>query len=313
MNKLNHKTMISFCFSLAVFSVAALVIALALSIGRCSISDRAVRTPKNIKGESFNLLLIMTDYQPELFSDYDPQSVKNIFGTALDGAGNRKINTRSMALVRFDSVYGELTLTPIPAKTVVSVKGQEKTLESVASDFGTELLVQKIRAMTGLEIDRYMIFTPDIAATALDSFGEITYKTSYDMVWKDETLGIDINIKAGNQSFDGKKTADLICYFGYPSSNTDKNEIFLEFSKKIIKNLTDDFTYDELCGIMSSISEISYGRTELTGGQLELLKNADKLDMKLLPLCGSFDEMLNFIPDESATLEAFKPYRRIYS
>ena len=313
MNRINKKALLSFCFSLAVFSVAAFVIALALSLGRCSVSGEKARIPKNIRGESFNILLVMTDYRPETFDDYDPKSVENIFGIVSDGTGTRRVNAESILLVRFDSVYSELTLTPFSGKTLVSVKGQEKTLDSVASDFGTDLLVQKIHAMTGLEIDRYMVFTPDSAAKAFDLLGEVTYKNKYSKIWQDQALGIDINIEQGSQKFDGKKTADLVRYYSYPSDYTDKEDILLEFTKKFAKNLTDDFTYDELCGIMSSISEMSYGKTELTGNQIELLHNSEKLDVKLLTLCGSLDEMLRFIPDEAATLEAFKPYRKIYS
>jgi anionic cell wall polymer biosynthesis LytR-Cps2A-Psr (LCP) family protein len=312
MNRINKKAMLSFCFSLAVFSVAALVIALALSLGRCSRHGEEARTPKNIKGESFNVLLIMTDYLPETFGDYDPQSVANVFGTVSDGTGTRRVNAESILLVRFDAVYGELTLTPFSGKTLVSVKGQEKTLDSVASDFGTELLIQKIHAMTGLEIDKYMVFTPDSASEAFDLLGEVTYKNKYSKIWQDQALGIDINIEQGSQKFDGKKMTDLVRYYSYPSNYTDKDDVLLEFTKKFAKNLTDDFTYDELCGIMSSISEMSYGKAELTGNQIELLHNSAKLDVKLLPLCGSLDEMLRFIPDEAATLEAFKQYRRIY-
>lgn len=313
MDKVNKKTLISFCFSLVVFSVAALVIALSLSIDRCAKLDKEERSLKNVKGESFNILLVMTDYRPELFNDYDPQSVENVFDIVSNDTGTRKVSAESMVLARFDAVYGELTLTPISGKTLVSVRGQEKTLESLAGDFGTETLVQKIRAMTGLEIDGYMIFTPDSAVKTFDTFGKISYKNNYSKIWQDQTLGVDINIEQGNQKFDGKKTVDLIKYYSYPANYSDKDEVLLEFAKKIAKNLTDDFTYDELCGIMTFISDIAYGKTELTGGQIELLHNSDKLDVKLLPLCGSLDDMLRFIPDEAATLEALKPYRRIYS
>ena len=313
MNKLNKKMIVSFLFSLAVFSVAALVIALALSLGRCSKADDDARVRKNLRGESFNVLLVMTDYRPNIFDDYDPQDVFNIFGNVSDNTGERKINTESMLLVRFDAAYGELTLTPISGNTLVYLKGADRTLDSVAGEFGVGLLVEKIHAMTGLEIDRYMIFTPESAAKAFNSIGEIVYKNEYNKIWQDEILGIDINIEQGNQSFDGEKTVDLIKYFSYPSSYNDKNEVLLDFTKKIAKKVTDDFTYDELCGIISFISDCAYGKTELTGGNIDLLSKAEELDIKLLPICGSLDEMLRFIPDEMATLEAFKHYRRIYS
>ena len=311
MKFITQKTVLSFCISLLIFSLAALAIAGGLSVkrGGLFVSDKS----KYGAGEHFSVLLVMTDYSPEQFDDYDAQSVENTLKTVSYDTGTRRVRSESMILLHFDPARNELILTPVSGYTLVSVNGEEMTLDNVASQYGTEILIEKIRAMTGLEIDKYMIFTPDSASECLDMLGEITYKNKYDRIWQDQTLGIDINIKSGNQTFDGKKTVDMIRYYSYPAVYTDKDEILLDFSKKIIKNLSDDFTYDELCGIMSSILDIVYVNSEFTENQVKKLYNSKEFEIKLLHLCGSFDDQNRFILDEPATLETFKPYLRIYS
>lgn len=311
MKLINKKTILMFFLFFVIFSVAAIVVAALLSIGRGGLStfDKA----KSVEGDSFNILLVLTDYAPELFDDYDGHSVENVFGDVSDETGERIVHTEAMLLARFDSARGELTLTSIPGNTVVSIRGKEITLDCVASEYGSDTLVEKIRAMTGLEVDSRVFFTPESAGKVFGMLGEIKHRIPNELSWKDADKGIDINIKAGRQTFDGKNTVDLVRYYSFPSMYHQKDEILLDFTKKIIKNLIDDFTYDELCGIMSSISETAFVKGELNGEQIKLLRNSDKLHIKLLTIKGELDSGLRFIPDEEATLEEFKPYRRIYA
>jgi hypothetical protein len=311
MKLLNKTTVWVFIICFVSFLVVAVAVASLLSASRGGLPKIDMKS--DVEGEPFNILLVFTDYRPELFHDYSAQSVENVFDVVSSDTGSRGIRTDAMLLVRFDSTRGEVTLTDISGYTVAEVCGKETTLNDVASDYGSEILVDKIRALTGMEIDSYAVFTPEIAERLFDMLGSVKHKVSGDLVWQDEVNGIDIYIESGNQTFDGKKTVDLIKYYSYPSTYINKNEILLDFSKKIIKNLADDFTYDEICGIMSFISENAFSRGKPSEEQIKLLANADKLDVKLLPLIGELDKALRFVPDEAATLEEFKPYRRIYS
>ena len=311
MKLLNKTTVAAFLICFLVFSIVAVVAASLLSLSRGGLPKLDLK--KDPIGESFNTLLVFTDYRPEFFDDYNGQSVENVFDIVSSDTGSRVIRAEEMLLLRFDSLRGEITLTEISGYTLTEVKGIETTLDRVASDCGIEILVEKVRALTGMEIDSYTVFTPESASRFFDKLGSIKYKVSGNLEWQDEAYGIDINIKSGKQTFDGKKTVDLIKYYSYPSTYINKNEVLLDFSKKIIKNLADDFTYDEICGIMSFIFEIALSRGELSDAQIKLLAGADKLEVKLLPMVGELDKALRFVPDEGATLEAFKPYRRIYS
>ena len=203
MKLLNKTTVLAFCIFFVLFSIVALAVGILLSVIHGELPEFDMH--KNVEGESFNTLLVLTDYRPDTFDDYDGESVRNVFGTVSDDTGTRKIRTEAMLLLRFDAKRGDITLTSISGNTITKVKGEETTLDSVAGDCGSSVLVEKIRAMTGLEIDSYIIFTPESAAVAFDMIGSFKYKISGDLVWQDPTLEIDINIKHGNQSFDGKK------------------------------------------------------------------------------------------------------------
>ena len=311
MKLLNKTTVWVFIICLVLFLVVAVAVASLLSASRGGFPKIDIKS--DVEGESFNTLLVLTDYRPELFDDYNAQSVENVFDIVSPDTGSRTIRTEAILLVRFDPIRGEVTLTDISGYTVAKVCGKETTLNYVASDYGSEILVDKVRALTGMEIDSYAVFTPESAEKLFDMLGSVKYKVSGDLVWQDEANGIDIYIESGKQTFDGKKTVELIKYYSYPSTYINKNEVLLDFSKKIIKKLADDFTYDEICGIMSFISENAFSRGEPNEEQIKLLTNADKLDVKLLPMIGELDKALRFVPNEEATLEAFKPYRRIYS
>ena len=90
MKLINRKAIFAFGVSLIAFSLAALLIAAVLSIGRGGLfgSDEKI---KSGVGECFNILLVMTDYSPEKFDDYDAQSVENVFKTVSNNTGTRNL------------------------------------------------------------------------------------------------------------------------------------------------------------------------------------------------------------------------------
>ena len=121
MNQLLKKFIFAFVVSLLVFAISLSVIAFALGVGRDDGYVSPIGPQKKLEGESFNVLLIMTDFMPRSFNNYSAEQVKNVFGTEYsEGAssnkmlGYRKIYAEDMALLRFDAERGELTFTHVP-------------------------------------------------------------------------------------------------------------------------------------------------------------------------------------------------------
>lgn len=327
MNTLVKKFIASFVAALIIFGTSAAVISWALSMGRDDIyvPPETDGNEITLSGRSFNLLLIMTDFAPESFNDYDPTVVKSIFGIDYSGSmkpdglmGYRKITAETMSIVRFDKERGELTYTHIPGNVLVSAKGVKTRIGSLISDYGTEFLVSKVHAITGIEIDSYFVFTPDSAATALDLIGDITYTIQRDMRYVDAEKGIDINIKAGTQKLDGEKTVGMLRFDGYGNIGVTRDATVCGYIKRFVNKLSTDFTYEEIRGIMDLLLGMNNTASNFTFEDSEesirLLSESEGLEVTELPLVGNV-QIINgekyFYLDEEKTLDALKPYRKI--
>ena len=328
MSELIKKFIFAFVLSLIVFAISAAAIAGALSIGRDEYvpsidNDRKPR----LDGESFNVLLIMTDYAPEKFSDYDPDAIKNIFGKEIASngapealAGYRRIYAEDMVLLRFDKERRQLTYTHIPGNTLVSVSGVKTCLENIPADYGTATLVDKVHALFGVEIDRYILFTPESAANALDRIGEITYTVQCDMHYSDSERGIDINIKAGSQKLDGKKAVEMLRFDEYDVLGTSRCATAIGYLKRFVNKIANDFTEDEIRDIIISIlndeNVVSGATADRIDESIKLFISSDGLEVIELSIVGKEQTVGGeryFWPDEEETLKEFSEYRRINS
>lgn len=326
MSELIKKYIFALLISLLLFAVSAAAIAGALSIGRDKYTPpvESTRKPK-LDGESFNVLLIMTDYAPDKFSDYDPDAVENIFGKEIISSGNgeslagyRTVNAEDMVLLRFDKERRQITYTHIAGNTLVSVGGVKTCLENIPADHGTECLVEKVHALLGVEIDRYILFTPENAVRALDLIGDITYTVQCDMIYTDSERGIDINIKAGSQKLDGKKAVEMLRFDNYKALGTSRGTTATGYLKRFVNKIVKDFTEGEIKDIIVAILEeeliVSGNISDSIDESVRLLLSSDGLEVIELSPVGQ-EQIVGgeryFWLDEDATLEKFAQYRKI--
>ena len=327
MNTLLKKFISSFLAALFVFGISALVITWALSMGRDDgyVPPKTEEQKDELAGRSFNLLLIMTDFAPERFDDYDPSAVKNIFDVEYTGSGKpeglsgyRRITAETMSILRFDKERGELTYTHIPGSVLVSAKGVKTRIGNLILDHGVEFLVSKVQAITGIEIDSYFVFTPQSAASAFDDVGDISYTIQSDMKYTDAEKGIDIDIKAGSQKLNGEKTVGMLRFDGYGNIGIKRGSIICGYIKRFVNKLSGDFTYEELRSIIDLLLSKEYVVSNFTFEDSEesirLLSVSDGLDVVELSIVGSVQTIGGekyFYLDEEKTLEVMMPYRKI--
>ena len=75
----------------------------------------------DIKGNSFNMLLVGTDYQPAVLDDYDLTAYnENVSGFKVK---ERTINADTIVLIRVDKELKSFIFLPIPSNTQVFVSG----------------------------------------------------------------------------------------------------------------------------------------------------------------------------------------------
>ena len=140
------------------------------------------QNPTNEKipeGESFNFLVITTDYRPDLYDNYKP-TLDHMYKTdwysvsASDTRGclsgdYREPGVSAIVLVRADKEARQYTYTYFSPETQVYTTTGYHTLSEVYAHYGRQTLADHVHAMTGMKI-RYTFL---LNAYNLDEFTEI--------------------------------------------------------------------------------------------------------------------------------------------
>ena len=128
------------------------------------ISDNPDVTPeKEILGESFNFLIVTTDYRPDAFADYLPaqEDIKlgrlnqtkptDYFGYL--SSEYRVTNVTSIVAVRIDKEREQVIYSYVTPKIRVFTSAGYKTLSEVYGLYGIEKLAEHINGLTGLKYE----------------------------------------------------------------------------------------------------------------------------------------------------------------
>ncbi|MBE6586970.1 MAG: hypothetical protein E7647_00985 [Ruminococcaceae bacterium] len=127
------------------------------------------RLTRKLNGESFTWLMIVSDYRPNVFDNYYPQSEKDVdkikedFGILDDEY--KLIEATNIVIVRADVKTREYVIMTVPTATKVDTPSGKISLGEVYALGGAETLSAEIGSMTGLTVDYYSV----IHATELQS------------------------------------------------------------------------------------------------------------------------------------------------
>ena len=316
------KTVVSFIISVLIFSLAAILFAGAFSYGRDNPSITENDKKPNVDGESFNLLLAMSDYTPEIFSDYDPDSVKKVHGISVSTttqassvlSGYKKVFVERMVIIRFDKDLGEIVFIPISGNTLVNYKGLQLRIGEIAGEWGITPLVEKLHAITGLRIDNFAFFTPRSAASAIDLAGSVDYTVKCNMKQSIPEKGIDIDIIAGTYRVDGKTAVDMIRFDGYENTGISRSDIISGYVKRVLNNVSsalNDVEREEKILQSLELSYNDFGSVSLND-KMETVLKLGQFEMVYEEPAGSWQTVQDvryFVLDETKTIQKFIKYR----
>ena len=187
----------------------------------------------DIKGDSFTALLIGSNYQPDVYQDYD---VKDENATN-DGfpLEPREVETETIILLRVNKETGECLFCPIPAITRITVDGLTCQLKDLYAIKGADALRSKVMAMTGIPIDYHVVVTMDNLEALIDELGGVTYFVETDMYYVDENIGLEIDLRRGSQKLNGEKAVKMLRYCAYDDGDTSRRKCAVSFLKELLK------------------------------------------------------------------------------
>ncbi len=230
-------------------------------------------TDRVIEGDSFNMLFIVTDYQPDIFHDYFPSDddladMENDEATftGLLGTPFRRVGTCATVLLRADKERKEFTFTVFPSVMRVTTSAGSVSGSDLYSLYGRDHIVSRVSAMTGLSIDYYLVVNVTELSQIISNMGGINMYLTSDLYYNgqiattqkpapgEEDL-IPLLYTIGNNDIDGAGATALMMHNEMDSAATvnARNTFLVSFLTAVMDKLTampeTDLTafYDDIC------------------------------------------------------------------
>ncbi len=267
---------------------------------------------EEVIGDTFTMLLVGTDYQPEIFDDYDYEEKWE--GEGFPDKRNRKWGADMIILLRVDKEDRQFIFCPIPRNTRVLVNGSHMQLGDVISERGIDFLCGMVSSLTGLNIDYYTRIDVGSIATAIDLIGTVEYNIPEDMLYSDPAQDLEIDLKAGPTELDGAAAAQLLRYVGYENGATERMNVTVELCKAILAKFT-SVEYldkaDELYEALKDHVETTFTLDDLLNN-LELIFAYSKFETTTESYPGYnkvYDGITYFEPSLKNALKKFEAYK----
>ena len=274
--------------------------------------DTAPPDEDEIEGETFNMLLIGTDYQPDIFNDYNYE--EKWTGSGFPDKRSREISADLLIFLRVDKENRKFVFCGLPSNLRVLVDGISMKLGDVYAEKGVEFLCGKVSGLTGLEIDYYASLDVGSIASVVDKIGGVSYYIPEDMHYEDPDQDLVIDLKKGTTLLDGNKAAQLLRYAGYSSGASSRMSTAIGFLQAMISKFTNITYLTKAPDLYESVAD--YFDTNFTVddliNNLDLIFSYSKFESTIVSYPGSnkvTDGVNYFEPSTAAALDMFASYK----
>lgn len=254
-----------------------------------------------LKGQSFSVLLILNDYQPDRY-DYElPDSFDGVTYPRL-----KKADT--LVYLRFNRENATLYTSVIPVASVVTVNGVPMTLAETYHYKGASYLCDKVSAMLGARVNYYCSATYGEFVSFINgsSMNGITTELS-ESITVTLRSGSTVTLKEGKQYLDGERVLALIKNNGIGDSKL-RAKLRVSFAHAILEKLTtlenklnpDKFYNSVLAPLTTNLS------ADQISANLDMIFSYFDLKKEELTVPGEYDVKGNFIVDTAKAQELFR-------
>ena len=232
-----------------------------------------VPTHEDIPGESFNILLVGTDYRPSLYNDYSPriEDKKNGYpmfanssallgGSAIPTYPYRIVNADAIVLVCVNENARTVACINIPSEMNITYAGTPTQLGRLYYEKGFEVFKNKISLICGVEIDYYALTSVEQISNVVKVLGSVEYTVPCDMEYHDNDSknGLHISLSAGRQNIGAKEAADLLSFNSYTDGVNSRANTTLSFLIALAKKMTSSTNLANAYTILSNVQKYVY-------------------------------------------------------
>lgn len=202
--------------------------------------------------------------------------------------------TDTMLLLRFDPTTNKLTALSIPRDTRTEVEGRGITKINTANVVGGPALSAKTtsKLLNGVPIDRYIRINVQGVEKLIDALGGVSVYVPKDMKYQDDSQHLYINLKAGKQHLDGKKTLQLLRFRHDESGDIGR----IQRQQMVMRSLAEQTLSPATLGRVPQILSVVQSHIDTNLSMEELMALAsfgvqtNRSNVQMLMLPGRFSE-----------------------
>lgn len=286
-----------------------------------------IQTYPDLDGESFNLLLIGTDYRPDYFDDYLEDIKKS---PATLGMLTTSIRTKNADLIMLISVKEEtrkITITCIPASTRVSVNGDYQLLGTVYDKYGTDAIVSFVNYLTATPIDYYISANVTEAGKILNLIDGVNvtvptdiYNPYYNLSLEPDMEGYDLTTKimipAGTAEINSSNLFALLHYRTNTITSGEHESVLSELARATLKKATSEQYLSNAAELFERA--LAYTTTNMKVSDLTsnlgIFRAYDEFTVSTITYPGTYstlDDETCFIPDVNSAYATFREFNQI--
>lgn len=160
-----------------------------------------------------------------------------IINALVMGLDKDETRTDTLLLVSYNSENGRCFIMSIPRDTYVNINGRATLINEAYARGGAELTINKVKELTKVPINYYVVFTFKDFRNVIDSLGGVEFNVRPEgYYYEDPYQDLLIDIPGGFQVLDGKKAEGLVRYRdGYARADLDRVKVQQQFVTALIE------------------------------------------------------------------------------
>ena len=161
-----------------------------------------------------------------------PNQVKNIVVMGTDKSG---LHSDVIMVFSVSTKKGTISCTSIPRDTRVKVGGSYIKITEAMAYGGENVVIQKIKDLTGLQVHDYVTFNFKAVEDVIDALGGVDFNVPQNMYYQDPEQDLYINLRKGQQILNGDKSVQLLRFRSYPMGDIERTKVQRSFMEAVFE------------------------------------------------------------------------------
>lgn len=160
-----------------------------------------------------------------------------IINTLVMGLDKDETRTDTIMFMSYNSANGRCFLMSIPRDTYVHIDGRTALINEVYTHGGAEATIKKVKELTGLPVNYYVVFSFQDFRDVIDGLGGVEFDVRPQGYYYDDPYqDLHISIPGGRQILDGEAAEGLVRFRAdYAMADLDRVAVQRDFVKALIE------------------------------------------------------------------------------